>query len=160
MNGNICLPYRVQGLTRFIRAFNKKLENTPQKGKFHRLKKVSIISTPRIPTVNDSWFSGFIDAEGCFTCSFLKGTPTYRIRMLVTQKYIENLPVLRHFMVMFGVGNIESHSKKDVYSFVVSGLRNCQKVHFYFEKFPLFTKKRRYSKWCELLFHIQIKEEH
>jgi len=35
--------------------------------------------------------------------SFLKGMSTYGIRMLVTQKGRENLPLLSSFLLMFGI---------------------------------------------------------
>lgn len=53
--------------------------------------------------------------------SFLKGMSTYGIRMLVTQKGRENLPLLSSFLLMFGIGHIEKHSKNNVFTFVVSG---------------------------------------
>ena len=158
LNGNLCIPSRIRGLDKFTKAFNKKVPKN-RHGKYFYLKEICRISTLCIPTVHDAWFLGFIDAEGCFTCSFLKGSSTYRIRRIVTQKHFENLPVLSHFIVIFGVGRIEKHSKKDVYSFIVSGLKNCKKLKFYFDTFTLQTKKaKRYTEWCELQDHIENKD--
>ena len=39
----------------------------------------SIVFNPSLvlPTFGDAWLCGFIDAEGCFTCSFLSTSTGY-----------------------------------------------------------------------------------
>lgn len=158
LNGNLCLPSRIKGLLKFIKVFNTKVQKN-QRGKYKYLKLLERITLPCNPTVHDAWFTGFMDAEGCFTVSFQKGSSTYRIRMVAAQKGRENLPTLSHFILMFHVGKIEKHSVDNVYSFIVSGQKNCAKVMFYFQKFPLKTKKNKsYFLWCELFSHIEKKD--
>ncbi|KAF8054281.1 aI5 (mitochondrion) [Scenedesmus sp. PABB004] len=155
LNGNICLPSRIKGLSKFVTAFNEKVRKN-KRGKYVYLNEIPLSSLPCIPSIIDAWFSGFIDAEGCFTLSFLKASSTYRIRMLVAQKGEENLPLLSHFILMFQTGSIEKHSKQHVYRYVVSGLKNCKLLSPYFQKFPLFTKKAKsYIHWCEVMTRIE-----
>jgi hypothetical protein len=65
----------------------------------------------------------------------------FRIRYILAQKGVSNLPVLKHFKVFFNTGAIEKHSKLNVFSYIMSGCKNCYKVYPYYTKFPLYTKK-------------------
>ena len=51
------------------------------------------------------------------------------------------MPVLKYFKVFFNTGAIEKHSKPNVFSYIMSGCKNCYKVYPYFTKFSLYTKK-------------------
>lgn len=73
-------------------TFNEKVRKN-KRGKFVYLNEIPLSSLPCIPSIIDAWFSGFIDAKGCFTVSFLKASSSSRIRMLVAQKGEENLPL-------------------------------------------------------------------
>lgn len=120
---------------------------------------VPFCDLPALPQSSDAWLSGFRDAERTFTVSFLKGTSTYRIRMIVPQKGEENLPLLSQLILIFQAGHIEKHSKPHNFQYVISASRNCVKVKSYFEKFALHTKKATsYKLWCEILDHIKAKD--
>lgn len=148
----------MKGLSKFVIAFNQKVQKN-KRGKYVYLNEIPLSSLSCIPTIHDAWFSGFIDAEGCFSVSFLKASSTYRIRMLVAQKGEENLPLFSRFILMFQTGRIEKHSKQHVYSYVVSGYINCKLLTPYFEKFPLITKKaKNYIHWCEIMDQIEKKK--
>jgi hypothetical protein len=58
----------------------------------------------------------------------------YRIRFIITQKGAENLPILSSFINIFGIGHIEGHSKKDNYSFIITGLKNISFIFSYFDQ--------------------------
>lgn len=59
---------------------------------------------------------------------------------------------------MFGTGSIETHSKPNVFSYVISGSNNCLKTYSYFERFPLRTKKAQsFILWKEINQEIQLK---
>ena len=108
-----------------------------------------------IPSLQDGWISGFTDAEGCFTASFLSNSNAFRLRYIVTQKGKENLPVLSHLICLFGGGALEAHSSPDTYSYILSGKRDCYRVYRYFADFPLLTKKgHSFSLWQSL--HLEI----
>lgn len=66
-NGNIVLPTKKQRLSLFIEGFN--IWNT--KGSI-KLEPIVFKNNYILPSLNDSWLSGFTDGEGCFTCSISK----------------------------------------------------------------------------------------
>lgn len=164
LNGNILLPSRQKRLYVMIEAFNKKAKLNRKKLSIQPIEPVngpksddSIIN--KKPSMNNAWLSGFTDAEGCFTVSFLRGSGTYRIRFIVAQKHRENLPVLSQLILMFGAGVIEPHSQKDNFGYILSGVRNCKAVFPYFETFALKTKKAQsFMLWTEIYTAIQNKQ--
>lgn len=63
LNGNLVLNHRYKNLKKIISEFNIRLF----KGKlFHTI--IKFKEQQVLPTLNDGWFSGFADAEGCFYC--------------------------------------------------------------------------------------------
>lgn len=149
LNGNLMLPSRQKKFRKFLDAFNQKVFKRKKYGT------VSYIQAQYFPSLNDAWFSGFVDAEGCFSVSFLRGSSIYRIRCVVRQKGRENLPLLSSFILMFHTGSIEAHSKDHNYSFVISGKENCSQIFPYFENFPLKTKKAEsYQLWKQIHQHL------
>ncbi len=158
LNGNIVLPYRKQVFKTSLDKFNKRLQ-TSNKGvyvPFIQYKDFNLL-----PQLDNYWLTGFTDAEGCFTISFIlpKGGRNYhhRITYLVTQKHEINLPILSHLIVLFGKGTIEPHSQKGNYSYLVKGL-NVQAVFDYFDNYKLKTKVNSYNKWKALVIRLANKE--
>ena len=66
-NGNLILPRRKKQFEKFIKGFNIWVT----KGRII-LNTVEVKHTSIFPSLNDNWFSGFTDGEGCFTCSINK----------------------------------------------------------------------------------------
>jgi hypothetical protein len=139
-NGNLVFPLKQASFALFIEAFNKR--SRPQV--------VEFISPVIIPTFNDSWLSGFTDAEGCFTCSLLGSSTAYRFRFLLAQLGEINLPVLTHITTLIG-GAVRPHSKPGVNELTVNGIRNMERVLKYFDTHSLHTKKAKsYQIWREV----------
>lgn len=72
---------------------------------------------------------------------------TTGIRFILSQKGDNNLPILSSFILLFGTGSIEGHSKKDNYGYIVSGLVNIDKIFVYFDRYLcsfLRPKKKSY----------------
>lgn len=44
------------------------------------------------------------------------------------------MPILSKLILLFNTGKIEGHSKKENYSFIVSGLSDITKIYPYFDK--------------------------
>ena len=153
-NGNIILPSKQQRFNEFLQVFNQKAI----KGKI-LLDQIKPIKSKILPDLSNSWLSGFTDAEGCFTVSFLSNSKAFRLRYLVTQKGDINVPVLSHLILLFKTGVIEAHSKKSNFSYVISGERSCYNVYDYFDNYILKTKKlTSYLLWKEIHQHITNKE--
>lgn len=158
-NGNIVLPSRQKKFLGFLNLFNKKAEANV---KCLPIKPIQPLdrTTLLLPTHNDLWLLGFTDAEGCFSVSFLKASPTFRIRYILSQKGVVNLPILSHFILFFNAGTVEAHHVKENYGYILSGANNCIQVYSYFDKYMLKTKKAQsYELWKEVHQSI-LKQEH
>ncbi len=152
-NGNIILPSKQQSFNEFLRVYNQKAI----KGKI-LLDQIKPIKSSVLPDLKNSWLSGFTDAEGCFTVSFLSNSKAFRLRYLVSLKGDINVPVLSHLILLFNTGVIEAHSKKSNYSYVINGEKACYNVYDYFDKNSLKTKKfTSYLFWKEIHQHITNK---
>lgn len=153
-NGNIILPTRQKRFYKFLELYNKKAI----KGKI-----LLDIIPPKyshiLPSLNNSWLTGFTDSEGCFSVSIKeKG---FNIVYLVSQKGYINVPKLSHLILLFQTGIIQPHSKIDNFSYIASGIKNSESIvnSKYFEKYPLKTKKYdSYILWKEVLNHLKNKD--
>jgi hypothetical protein len=90
------------------------------------------------------------DGEGCFTCSLLSNSSAIRFRYILTQKWEVNKIVLLWILNNFYPvkGSIVSHHISNVWELRINGLKNCQDIFFYFDNYPLHTKKKfSYLKW-------------
>jgi hypothetical protein len=139
-NGNLVLPSRKIQFNKFLHAFNAsrrgRLELTQSGAKARSVTTSCLIPYERsqiLPCLNNQWLLGFTEAEGCFTVSLLSNSNAFRTRFIVSQKGDINLPVLSHLVLLFKTGRVEGHSKKDNYSFIVSGLGNIKQIYDYFD---------------------------
>jgi hypothetical protein len=145
-NGNIVLPKKQQSFNEFLQLYNKKAI----KGKII-LNQIKPIKSNILPDLSNSWLTGFTDAEGCFTVSFLSNSNDFRLRFLVSQKGDINVPILSYLILLFKTGFIEAHSKKSNYSYVINGEKACYNIIDYFDHYPLKTKKfTSYNLWKEI----------
>lgn len=153
-NGNLVLPARKVQFNKFIEAFNLKKINS--KGT-----PIGYINAPNLPRFDNTWLLGFVEAEGCFSVSFLKDSKTYRTRFIVSQKGDNNLPILSHLLLIFKGGMIDGNHKKDFYNFVLNGIVNVVLCYDYFdENLEYFQgiKKIAYLKFKKLNESISNKE--
>lgn len=152
-NGNIVFPTRNTKFLIFLAAFNDKALRS-------KIDKIEPISSTIVPTLNDHWLSGFTDAEGCFSLSLLSNSSGYRLRFLLCQKWEVNKPILDHICLLFGVGNVSKHSTPNNWEFIVNGVKNCDSILPYFDKYVLYSKKKEsYELWKELRLQL-IKGDH
>lgn len=161
-NGNMVLPSRIKRFQTFLDSYNNffiKERIRPIFSKHSLLQPIPFIFNKVMPTLKDSWLSGFVDSEGCFSISITDS----RVNIVfdISQKYESNLTILSHFILLFITGKIQNHSKEGNFSYRVDGLKNCEKIidSNYFELFELkTTKKNSYRLWKELLYHIKNKD--
>lgn len=150
-NGNIVLPTRKKNFKDFLDIFNQKV----LKGRIKAFGKCLPVEAEKsgykLPSLSNSWLTGFTDAEGCFTVSFLRNSNAFRLRYIVSQKGDSNLPILSHLILLFNGGAIEGHSVKSNYSYILTDVKACFNVYGYFSKFPLKTKKAiSFELWKEI----------
>lgn len=144
-NGNLVLPKRQETFDHFVKGFNKWVT----KGRI-LLEPVVINNRPILPTLNDAWFAGFTDGEGCFTCS-IGEKRGFSFNFNISQKWEINLIILEHFSVLFKNGNVSRHSEENTYEFRLGGVNNCKNVFSYFDKYTLYTKKSlSYKLWKDI----------
>lgn len=159
-NGNIVLLTRQERFYKFLDLYNQKAI----KGKII-LDPISPIYSNILPSLTNSWLTGFTDSEGCFSVSLRDNIKNgFSIVYLVStsgQKGYKNVPKLSHLILLFQSGVIQPHSKDDNFSFIASGLKNCENIisSNYFDKFPLKTTKyNSYIKWKEVFSHLKSKD--
>lgn len=144
-NGNLVLPKRQETFDIFVKGFNKWVT----KGRI-LLEPIVINCRPILPTLNDAWFAGFTDGEGCFTCS-IGEKRGFSFNFNISQKWEINLTVLEHFNVLFKNGIVSRNSEENTYEFRLGGVNNCKNVFSYFDKYTLYTKKSlSYKLWKDI----------
>ena len=142
-NGNIVLPSRKAQFAIFLQTYNVRPFSYT----------IPYSNNKNMPSLYNTWFLGFVEAEGCFTISLLSNSNAFRTRFMVAQKGDLNLPVLSTLAVIFQCGVVSGHHKKDNYEYVVSGLTNVVKIYDYFDKYInqfLGIKKISYLKFKAL----------
>ena len=164
-NGNIVLPTRKAQFATFIQTYNNRplgphrkpfiLENP---GGLSNV--IPYSNNKNLPSIENTWLLGFVEAEGCFTISLLSNSNAFRTRFMLAQKGDINLPVLSTIAIKFQCGVIEGHHLKDNYEYVVSGLYNVMKIYDYFDRFIndfQGIKKISYVRFKELNHEFSIR---
>lgn len=116
-NGNFVLPVRNAKFIIFLASLNEKL-----------IKKNLNIILPSynliVPTLQDFWLSGFVDAVGCFSVTMYENNNKFLIRFILVQKWLVNKIVLDHILNLFSnvanktVGYVNKHSQENVWELV------------------------------------------
>lgn len=143
-NGNLALTNRIQQLALWVKALNNRLgENT-----------ILLINTAVSVTLQDAWFSGFTDAEGCFNVSITSNS-RYALGHVIKMRYLldqKDRTILHIIRDLFGFGKVTLRSEtKGVYRYTATGFKSMNDVISYFKVFPLYTKKAiSFEKWLTI----------
>jgi len=112
---------------------------------------------------NPNWFTGFVDAEGCFYISVLASKSNkigYSIicKFQVSQHSRDD-QLLKNLMLIFGCGKFYYSPSGDMGHFVVSKLSDLtDKIIPFFENYPLEGSKRLdFEDFCKVVKLIQMK---
>lgn len=146
LNGNLVFPSRRMQFSSFLVRFNK-LNN----------KNMVFNNRQGIFSYNDEWFTGLTDSEGCFSVT-IKKYPI--IRFSISQKGEENSRILTKCIHLFGVGRLDRHSKKGVYTYAVDGLKATSSLLKYFDINRLKTRKAISYNQFRLLHGFFCNNEH
>ena len=84
-NGNIVLPTTKIKFNIFFKTYLIK----------NKSKSISYLNNKNYPLSNNTWLLGFFEAEGCFTASLILNSKNFRIRFIIRQKGIINLPIFK-----------------------------------------------------------------
>jgi hypothetical protein len=118
---------------------------------------VEVITKPVKLSFNNSWFSGFVDAEGCFNVYVFKNNKGISLRFIVDQQ--EGLPVFDDLKNILGTGSIYAR-KNNNYRFAATKLGNLALVIEYFNAYILRTKKQlAFEKW-KVVYYCVLNKEH
>jgi len=170
-NGEIRTPNKLKLFNDFLGILNNKINRLV---KSRKLKSLDVLDKEKFfkvikhhekikdLTLDDNWFIGYVDAEGCFHVSFkgkvsLKKSP-FRIIFDLAQKGKDNKEmILNKLKLLFGVGTVNKHYHEDIWNYRVSGLKDTKVIMNYFDKnnYTFLTKKyNSYFLWK--LIHNKI----
>lgn len=152
MNGNLCLEKVHQRFFIYVQAFNKRIQLKKEK---KSLNYTSIQVLERKPVVfNTGWFSGIIDAEGCF-CTVLTPKNQWGLRFIVDQK--DEFLFLKAIQFFMEGGSIyfKSLNKGHRYQYPRIRLDHEDKLVRYLDQFPLQSQKSiDYIRWKKLRYRF------
>lgn len=159
-NGNIITPRKLNSFNEFLKVLNNNIKKPSRKLKEFKLNHnifefINPHESTKELTLNDNWFVGFVDAEGCFHVSFIKNTKnSFRFIFDLAQKGEENKKlILDNLPLLFGVGVVNKHFHANNWNYRVSGLSNTKIIMDYFDKikYSFLTKKSTsYLLWKEI----------
>jgi hypothetical protein len=87
---------------------------------------------------NNSWFSGFTDAEGCFNVYIFKSNKGISLRFIVDQK--DELLLFNQLKDILGSGSIYVR-KNNNYRFAITNISKLVFIVEYFNAYALRSKK-------------------
>lgn len=148
-NGNLHLLPKIEQLVAW-----EKLWNSKSKNKDNLLK---TITKPFQLSFFNSWFSGFVDAEGCFNAYVAKSNKSVCLRFIVDQK--EGALFFKALKQMLIYGSIYNRKNNNA-RYAVSNLNSLGIIINYFNQFSLRTKKRlAFAKWVDI-YNCVLNKEH
>lgn len=159
-NGNFVTSRKQKTFKLFNSAFNK----YSNKGRllFDTIFYIPLTVRPRL---EDSWVSGFVDSEGCFSVTIYSKHNGYSIVFDLAQQASTTLRPkeesgLELLLDLFKVGIIRKHSLgNDIFYYRVSGLSDTSSLFTYFDKHKLRSKKlKSYLLWRDLHSKLLNKE--
>jgi hypothetical protein len=153
-NGNLALNHRINQLSLWINVLNKY---------FKLLNPILLINKPVLITLQDSWLSGFTDAEGCFNISILKNNK-YKLNNVIKIRYLldqKDELILNKIKNLFNLGKVTLRSNTNgVYRYTVTGFKSMNIIITYFNEYPLLTKKSKsFNVWLNIHKKL-INKEH
>lgn len=180
----------VKGILLFINLIHGKLR-TPKNIRFNELikflnKKYSLKIPESLPDTSDfknnSWFTGFTEADGHFGVKINESKPksetrqrsvseNISLKFRLDQRSFDKPNSSSMFPIMeslasflsrkLNIYTIDPHSNpREVLSISVTGIKNLEIIVSYFNKYPLIGVKRKDFKHWEVVYHMIVSKEH
>lgn len=147
-NGNLHIEHKIDQLVKWSVLLNNKNNNKNN---------LLVITEPVKLSLNNSWFSGFTDAEGCFNVYISKNSKGISLRFIVDQQY--GLPLFNQLKDILGSGSIYVR-KNNNYRFAITSLNRLVLVTEYFNVYVLRSKKQfAFEKW-KVVYNCVLNKEH
>ena len=156
-NGNLLTLNQINKFKKFLENVNNYNNNGRIKLPYIKLSDFSVK-----PSLQNGWFSGFTDAEGCFSVTIFSNSNRFNIIYDISQKSIEDQNILYSILDMFKVGKIYNHSQNNILYYRVSGLKDTRLLFDYFDSNhgTLKSKKlKSYLLW-KILHDKILNKEH
>lgn len=148
-NGNLHLKNKFDQLVEWSVLLNSKINN---KENF-----LVVVNELVKLSFNNSWFSGFTDAEGCFNVYISKSNKSISLRFIVDQK--DGLSLFNQLKDILGSGSIYSR-KNNNYRFAITNVSKLALVIEYFNVYGLRSKKQfAFEKW-KIIYNCVLNREH
>lgn len=146
-NGNLHFLSKINQLVAWEKLLNSKNQGN----------QVKAITKPVELSLNNSWFSGFVDAEGCFNVYVAKNDKAVSLRFIVDQK--DGTFFFNDLKQILKRGSIYSRKNNNA-RYAVSNLTSLSLIINYFNQFTLRTKKRlAFVKWVNI-YNCVLNKEH
>ena len=155
-NGNLSTNYKKEPCKAWLNTYNEQYN-------------MNIIFKNQLvkPSLDSSWISGFIDAEGCFygrvkSCSTSKLRKAPHLTFQVSQKEFDIIKTLRDIFLntdTLDLKNVRYYKSWDGWTFHCSSFTKLKVVRNYLYRYELKTKKSlSFTKWCKIHDMILNKE--
>jgi len=148
-NGNLCLNKTHARFTRYVEAFNHRISLK----KYQSLGYKSIhVQEKKQVHFDSAWFSGFIDAEGCF--STVITAQTKQLRFIIDQK--DEKELMERIQIVLRGGTFYVR-KTTNFRFHYCNVRPDKEDPLvqYLEKYPLQSEKSiDYARWKKLRYRF------
>jgi hypothetical protein len=122
--------------------------------------KLLVVTEPVKLSFNNSWFSGFTDAEGCFNVYISKDSKGISLRFIVDQQYgLSLFNQLKDILDSVACASIYVR-KNNNYRFAITNLNKLALVVEYFNVYVLRSKKQfAFEKW-KVVYNCVLNKEH
>lgn len=180
----------IKGILLFINLIHGKLR-TPKNIRFNELIKfLNIKYSLEIPESlldisdfkNNSWFTGFTEADGHFGIKFIESKPksetrkrsvseNISLKFRLDQRSYDKPNSSSMYPIMVSIASflsrklniytIDPHSNpREILSLSVTGINNLEFIVNYFNKYPLIGEKGKDFKHWEVVYHMIVSKEH
>lgn len=155
-NGNLAIKHRINQLSSWINIINN------NNYKFNLDNNIIFINKLVNISLNDSWLSGFTDAEGCFNVTITSNS-RYKLNSVIKLRFIldqKDNDILNKICLLFNTGKVTLRDNNNNYRYTITGYKIMIRIINYFNKYELRTNKiLSFKKWY-YIYNMIINKEH
>ena len=134
INGNLVLAKTRQSFKDYLRMYNSIQPDVD---------KIPFKNTAHLPSLNDAWFSGFVDAQGSFSGFIRKSQKSGEytsavVRFSIVRK--DEHELFKHLKTVFG-GSLQYREQTKNSRLQLQSIKDTSRLIGYLAKFPLHSAK-------------------
>jgi len=132
-NGNLVLKKTQDRFEKYLNAFNTYFES---------VNGIAFKDKRHIPTLNDSWLSGFIDADGSFSGTIRKNiqNDSFEVAVRATFSQKDSHDTMYYLRDLLG-GTSSDYKSTNIVRVFIANIKSKNKLIGYLAKFPLHSDK-------------------